>query len=497
MRASKLETRCLTKVYPGTVALKDFSVRFEGGEVHALVGKNGSGKSTAVKILAGSVAPTSGSFWIDGKQAVIHSPQDAFHNGIATVYQELSSVPSLSVAENVLMGRLPKRGSFIDWKRSYSLAQEILDSMGSKVSAHSLVGELSIGQRQIVEIAKARSYHPSVIMLDEPTSALARAETESLFAVINELKKAGVAILYITHRLHELAQIADMVTVLRDGVKVGTVAIAEASPSRIVDMMFGEVAHKARPSDLAAGSRILLEARGLTRSGAFHDVSFRLREGEILGIAGMLGSGRSELLRAVFGADPFDSGEVLVEGRLASSPSPESMKRRGVAMTPENRKEEGLIQSLSTRENLCLANLGRISRRGFIRQALERQIVERQIRDLEILVPDDRTPVATLSGGNQQKVVVGNWLNTSPKVILLDEPSRGIDVNAKQQIFQIVWKLARDGISSIIVSTELEELLEVCGRILVMRYGRIVGEVDPTAVSVGQLYTMAMGDWVK
>jgi ribose transport system ATP-binding protein len=492
-----LETRNITKVYPGTVALKDFSARFEGGEVHALVGKNGSGKSTAVKIFAGSIPPTSGSLWIDGKQTIIHSPQDAFSKGIATVYQELSSIPTLSVAENILMGRLPKRGRFIDWKQVFSYAQEILNSMGSPISAHAIVSELSVGQRQVVEIAKARSYHPSVIMLDEPTSALARAETESLFTALKELKKDGVAILYITHRLHELAQIADRVTVLRDGTQVGTVKIGEASPSSIVDMMFGEVAHKARPVDIAVGSRTLLEVRGLSRGSAFRDVSFRLREGEILGLAGMLGSGRSELLRAVFGADPFDEGEVLVEGRLAAAPSPESMKRRGIAMTPENRKEEGLVQSLSTRENLCLANLPRISRYGFVQRRTERQMVERQISELEIKVPDARSPVATLSGGNQQKVVVGNWLNTSPKVVLLDEPSRGIDVNAKQQIFQIVWKLARDGISSIVVSTELEELIEVCSRIIVMRHGRIIGEVDPTAVSVGQLYTMAMGDWVQ
>jgi len=249
--------------------------------------------------------------------------------------------------------------------------------------------------------------------------------------------------------------------------------------------------------DLVPGSRTVLEVRGLSRGHAFRDVSFRLQEGEILGIAGMLGSGRSELLRAVFGADPFDEGEVLVEGRLAATPSPESMKRRGVAMTPENRKEEGLVQSLSTRENLCLANLGRISRRGFVQRRTERQFVERQIRELEIKVPDTESPVATLSGGNQQKVVVGNWLNASPKVVLFDEPSRGIDVNAKQQIFQIMWKLARGGISSIVVSTELEELLEVCHRIIVMRHGHVIGEVDPAAVTLQQLYTMAMGEWIQ
>ncbi len=274
------------------------------------MGKNGSGKSTSVKILAGSVPPTSGSLWIDGKETILPSPRDAFSRGIATVYQELSSVPSLTVGENILMGRLPKRGRFINWEAVFSRAQAILDSMGSRISARALVSELSVGQRQVVEIAKARSYHPSVIMLDEPTSALARAETENLFSAIRELKKCGVAILYITHRLHELAQIADRVTVLRDGAQVGTVEIADASPSRIVRMMFGEVVHSIRPAGLVAGSRTVLEVRRLSRGSAFHDVSFSLREGEILGIAGMLGSGRSELLRAVFGADRFDEGEV-------------------------------------------------------------------------------------------------------------------------------------------------------------------------------------------
>jgi ribose transport system ATP-binding protein len=495
MTPYKLETEQLTKYYPGTVALKDFSAQFQGGEVHALVGKNGSGKSTVVKIFAGAIKPTSGVIKIDGQAASINSPQDAFDNGIATVYQELSVIPSLTVGENILLGRLPKRKMFVNWDDVFSSAQAILDSTGaSNISAKALVRDLSVGQRQVVEIAKAYSFKPAVILLDEPTSALARHETESLFGVIHELKKKGVAILYITHRLQELNKIADKITVLRDGVRIGTIPIQEATPAKLVDMMFGGVVQKQRPTHLKVRKKPVLEVRHLSREHAFQDISFTLHEGEILGIAGMLGSGRTELLRAIFGADPFDVGEIIVEGKQVLNPDPVVMKMKGVALTPESRKEQGLVQMLSTRENLCLANLDRIvGKRGLVSKRIEQELVQSQIRNLQIKVPNLENPVSTLSGGNQQKVVVGNWLNTKPRVVLFDEPSRGIDVNAKQQIFQIMWNLSEEGISSLFVTTELEELLEVCHRILVMQHGSIVAEVVPEQTDLEQLYALAMG----
>lgn len=492
----KLETKQLVKVYPGTVALKDFTARFEGGKVHAIIGKNGSGKSTLIKIISGAVDPTEGRVIIDGAAVSFHSPSDAFRKGLATVYQELSLIPELSIAENIFMGRLFKKNfpSFrIDWEKTFQKAQELLNDMGIRISPRRKVRTLSVGQQQIIEIVKAMSFDPAVLMLDEPTSALAKHEVKTLFSLLKKLKSKGVAVLYITHRLDELYDIADSVTVLRDGMNAGRIAIQDATPQKIVHMMFGEVDHQVRPKDLSVGDHDILRIQNLTQKPHFEDISFSVKEGEILGIAGMMGSGRTELLRAVFGADSFESGKILFHGENIENPSPMAMKMRGMAMVPENRKEEGLILKLSIRDNLCYGSLKKIAPKGYISRKIEQPFVDRQITDLQIKTADDTFLVSSLSGGNQQKVVIGNWLNTEPNLVIFDEPSRGIDVNAKQQIFQIMWNLSRKQISSLMVSSELEELLEVCHRILVMRHGRIVGEVKPQDITLDQLYAMCMG----
>lgn len=498
MTAYKLDIEHVCKEYPGTVALKDFSARFDGGKVHALVGKNGAGKSTLVKILAGAILPTSGTIRVDGETVELHSPNDAFEKGIAMVYQELSLIPGLTVAENILLGRLPKKPGFggvmIDWPEVYARAQGVLDTMRVDLPLKSVVSALSVGNQQVVEIAKAMSFQPSVLMLDEPTSALTRHETESLFALIRRLKAQGVAIIYISHRLQELDEIADTITVLRDGEYIGMVTIDEATPQKIVDMMFGRVEQKMRPKDLAVGDRPVLEVRRLSRKPHFDDVNLTLHQGEVLGIAGMLGSGRSELLRAIFGADPYDEGEIVCDRQVVAKSSPVRMKALGLALTPENRKEEGLVQSLSIRANLCMANMDRIASGGVVTKERENTYVTRQVRDLQIKVADTESPVSSLSGGNQQKVVIGNWLNTDPTIMIFDEPTRGIDVQAKQQIFQIMWDQSRKGTSSIFVSTELEELLEVCHRILIMKHGRIVAEALPENTSLDELYALCMED---
>lgn len=494
MNAAKLQTVGIRKEYPGTTALSGLSVSFEGGKVHAVIGKNGSGKSTMVKILSGAVHPTAGQIVLDGRPVRLHSPKDSLAKGIATVYQELSLIPDMTVAENIWTGRLPKKaGGLVHWKRVYEEAEKLLQSMGSPIPVRALVRDLSLWQQQVVEIAKAMSYSPSVLLLDEPTSALAQHETEQLFRVIRELKRKDVAVIYISHRLQELANIADSVTVLRDGELIGIVPIERATPQVMIEMMFGETEMKRRPADLETNGENVLEVRGLTRAPYFHEISFTVRKGEILGIAGMLGSGRTELLRAIFGADPVDCGEVELDGSRAERPSPAAMKRLGLALTPESRKDEGLVLSLSTRENLCLASLETLSRRGLFSSWMEKQFAERQVERLHIKAPDLKLPVSSLSGGNQQKVVVGNWLNTEPKAILFDEPTRGIDVSAKQQIFQVMWDLNRKGVASVFVSSELEELLEVCQRILIMRQGRIVGEADPEMTRIDELYAMCMG----
>jgi ribose transport system ATP-binding protein len=486
----------LRKEYPGTLALNNVSVEFETGQIHALIGKNGAGKSTLVKMLAGAVEPTSGKIFVKGREVKLQSPKDAFDKGIATVHQELSLVPEMTVAENILIGRLPKKkyagGIFIDWGGTFGRAKQILDGMQVELDVRKKASELGVAQQQMVEIAKAMSFNPAVLMLDEPTSALAHHETENLFRLVKQLRYKGVAIIYITHRLQELGRIADKVTVLRDGNHIGTINMAEASNEKIVNMMFGQVIQKQRPEDLAASDEKILEVKNLCQKHKFENVNFALYKGEVLGIAGMLGSGRTELLKAIFGAEEFDAGQIIIDGVSFEKVTPQIMKSMGVAFTPEDRKKEGLIQILSTRANMCLASMDQIASNGFTSKALETKAVGRQVDKLQIKVADIEDEVSSLSGGNQQKVVVGNWLGTEPKVILFDEPTRGIDVQAKQQIFEVIWKLSGEGISSIIVSSELDELLEVCHRILIMKTGRIVGQVSPAQLSADELFVMCM-----
>jgi ribose transport system ATP-binding protein len=490
---STLNVRNITKVFPGTRALDDVSLSFESGKVNALIGKNGSGKSTLVKIINGACRNDGGTLDIDGVPMRFENPADAFAKGIATVYQEMSLIPGLSVAENILIGRYETNGAFVDWKRTYAKAQALLDEMGIELPLRELVMNLSVWQCQVVEIVKAMSCRPKVILLDEPTSALAQHETRILFNLIRELKKKDVIIIYITHRLQELWEIADTSTVLRDGVCTGRVEMAGAQPRDILKLMFGDVEVKKRPADLAVSDATVLEVSGFTREPWFKDVSFSLKKGEVLGIAGMLGSGRTELLRALFGADQADAGTLVLDGERIAKPTPRAMSRRGLAFTPEDRKSQGSVQILSITSNLCHACLDQISPGGFVDAEREAACADKQVDALQIKTSGLEQPMTSLSGGNQQKVVVGKWLNADPKVIILDEPSRGIDVNAKQQIFQIIWDQSRRGISSIVVSSELEELLEVCHRIVIMRFGRFVGEVRPEDVTIEQLYSLCMG----
>jgi ribose transport system ATP-binding protein len=494
--AHNLRTHRLRKEYPGTVALDDVSASFAGGGIHALIGKNGAGKSTLVKIIAGATQPTRGSIFVDDVEVSLPSPHHALERGIVAVHQELSLVPELTVAENILLGRLPKReglgNAVVDWPGVFTRAEQVLSKLGIHIDIRAKTSTLGIAQQQVVEIAKAMSYEPSILILDEPTSALAGHETERLFDLLKKLKARGVVLLYITHRLQELHEIADTVTVLRNGTVTGAIGIEQASPARIVQMMFGEVVQRSRPTDLVAPTEPFVEVRSFCRADAFQDVSFTVKKGEILGIAGLLGSGRTELLRALFGADPVDSGELIIGGQHIQPRSPEQMKDLGVAMTPENRKDQGLVQILGTRINLCKSSLRRVSFHGILTRASEERLVEQNTRELDINVTNTDAPVAFLSGGNQQKVVIGKWLNTNPRLVLLDEPTRGIDVQAKQQMSQIIWDMSKRGISCIVVSSELEELLDICHRILIMRAGRIVGAVRPAELSLENLFAACM-----
>ena len=488
-----LEAVHISKEYPGTVALKDVSVSFESGKIHALIGKNGSGKSTLVKVFSGAITPTRGTVLENGKELKFSSPAEAFQQGIATVYQELSLSPYLSVAENIFMGRLPRNGPFVDWNETREMAEELLSRMQVSIPPSALISDLPVWQCQIVEILKALSYRPKVLILDEPTSSLAVNEVRNLFRCIRQLVSDQMIIIFITHRLEELWELVDTCTVLRDGELIGKMEMKGATHTDILKMMFGDVGVKRRTREISATDEVVMEVHGLSRGKKLRDVSFALHRGEILGIAGMLGAGRTELLRSIFGADPFDSGEVWFQGEKITAHSPRKMKSMGFALAPEDRKQQGLNQIMSVRENLTLAALGRLTRYSFISRNKERELSERQVRDLEIKVSDLDLPVSSLSGGNQQKVVVGNWLNSQPQVMFFDEPSRGIDVNAKQQIFQIIREQSHKGISSIIVSSELEELLEVCHRILIMRNGRIIDERMSEGLKLNDLYLLCMG----
>lgn len=485
-----LEFRNVSKYYGSNKALDNFSHQFESGKIHALIGKNGSGKSTFIKLLSGAITPTSGEILLENTKMQFSSPKEAMLKGIGTVYQELSLVRELSVTENIFLGRLPQKTIGINWKLAKEKTAELLNSMGISLDPTVPVKNLSVGMQQVIEIIKAMSLKPKILLLDEPTSALASSEVEVLFKLLFKLKENGITMVYISHRLNELEQIVDNVTVLRDGIKIGSIPMSAAKPAVIFDMMFGEVKIPIRNITNKVDTNInVLEVKSLVIKPKIQGVSFNLHKNEILGIAGILGSGRTEILRAIFGIIKFQEGEIFIKGKKINKFSPAELKKIGLCYTSENRKEDGLVQISSVRDNLCMAAHRFISKFGVIQKSKENKVVQKQITDLQIKISSPQTLVSKLSGGNQQKVVVGNWLNTQPSIIFFDEPSRGIDVSAKQQIFQIIWEQANRGVSSIVVSTELEELLEVCDRILILRHGKIDKEIYPQNYSAKELYS--------
>lgn len=490
---SRLEFQNLTKHYGDVRALDGFSHTFEAGQVHALIGKNGSGKSTFIKMLSGAIQPTRGKMLLDGASISFSGPADAMTAGIVTVYQELSLIPELTVAENLYVGRLPKKGPFVDWKRLFEDAGTLLAEIGATdIDPRQTVHSLSIGRQQIVEIAKAMSLRPRILLLDEPTSALAQAEVTQLFALIERLRQQNVTIIYISHRLSELPLIAQTITAIRDGVFVGSVPIEDATPKVILDMMFGELPPLERPVREIETDDPALQVRNVKMAPWLEDVSFDLHRGEVLGIAGMLGSGRTELLHAIFGARRFDSGTIKVRDKTYENPTIAGMKAAGVGYASEDRKASGLVQILSSHANLCLAGLRRIAPSGWTNLKREEPYVAEQIKRLQIKIGDPQLPVSSLSGGNQQKIVVGGWLNNAPDILLFDEPGRGVDVQAKHQIYQIIWEMAESGLSCIVVSTELEDLIECCDRVLVLRDGKVSAQFRNDHLDPKTLYAACM-----
>lgn len=487
----------LYKRYPGVVALDHVDFTLEPGEVRALLGKNGAGKSTLVKILSGAVQQDSGTIKLDGRDITINSPRDAFDQGIYTVYQEMSLVPGLSVAENIMMGRWPRRsilgvGRMVDYQEIRRVAQQALDELEVDIDLDEKVSRLDVAEQQIVEIAKAISFDPRVLVLDEPTSALAASEVSVLHRLVRRLIKQDRAVIYVTHRLQEIPHVADSVTVLRDGLNVGTIHVDEATPERISHMMIGFDWQRTERERKNHVGEAKLSVSGLNRQNELHDISFDVRGGEVLGIAGLMGSGRTELLRAIFGLDPVDSGEIKVDGEIIQTRSPIAMKLHGVGMTPEDRKHDGLVLSSSVKTNLTLASMHLMSNSGVLDFDREQAMADEMVDSISIKAPSLDVKVQTLSGGNQQKVVIGNWLNTQPSVLIMDEPTRGIDIQAKEQIFDLMRDLAQRGLAVLFVSSEIEEVLDVADRILIMNQGRITGEVLPDQINLETLLALVM-----
>ncbi|MBO9404473.1 MAG: sugar ABC transporter ATP-binding protein [Thermomicrobium sp.] len=474
-----LEARQITKRFPGVVALEGVSLTVFPGEVLAVVGENGAGKSTLMKILSGALQPDEGEILLQGRPVRFSDPRQALEHGIGIIYQELSVIDALSVGENVFLGRLPQRTGLpgaVDWPRVWHEAAQVLARVGAPIDPRQPVRGLSVAQKQLVEIARALSQDVQVLILDEPTSALSLQETERLFEILRGLRAQGVAIIYISHRLEEVFALADRVTVLRDGRVVGTLPIGEATRDGLIRMMVGR--------DLSAYFREVqsrpgvprLEVRGLARADVLYDVSLTVRAGEIVGLAGLVGAGRTELARCLFGVDPIDAGEILVDGRPTRIRSPREAVLHGIVLVPEDRKLEGLVSSLSVRENVSLSVLARLARFGFPSRRREEELARSFVQRMRIRTPSLEQRVLNLSGGNQQKVVLARALATNPKVLILDEPTRGIDVGAKAEVHALIAELAETGMAILLISSELPEILSMSHRILVMSGGRIVAE---------------------
>lgn len=488
-----LHMQDVSKSFPGVQALDAVTLDVGHGEILGLIGENGAGKSTLMKILSGVYAMDSGAVYLDGQPVHIHNPHQGQQLGISIIYQEFNLMPNLSVMENIFVGREFGRFGLIDRATLRRQTQALLNRLGVNLSPDSIVRDLSVAEQQMVEIAKALSLQVRVIIMDEPTSALSETEVTHLLAIMRDLKRDGIGVIFISHRLEEVLSICDRVTVLRDGRNVGSIDARDATQDELIRMMVGrsrsELFHREERADAqaaAAQADIVLEVRNLTRRGTALDssaivldgVSFTLRRGEILGLAGLVGAGRTETARAIFGADSFDSGEVYVDGRLVPVHSPIIAIRNGIGFVPEDRKEQGLILGLSVRENVALPNLDALARLGFVRLSEEAQKVKEYVQRLQIRTPSLDQRVLNLSGGNQQKVVISKWLMLRPRILIMDEPTRGIDVGAKAEIYHLMNQLVTSGVSIIMISSELPEVLAMSDRIVCMARGRVTGIVS-------------------
>jgi len=490
-----LELRAIVKRFPGVVALNGVSLDVRAGEVHALLGENGAGKSTLIKTISGVHQPDAGDIRLDGQPIAIRNPHAAQVLGISTIYQEFTLAPDMTVAENMFLGREPLRIralSIVDRRALVRRTREVLATLDLQIDAGAVVKELGVAQQQMVEIAKALSLDARLIIMDEPTATLTAHEIDRLFDAVQRLKQRGVAVIYVSHRLDEVKAICNRATILRDGAYVATVPVASTSIDEMIRLMVGRDLKDKFPKVSIEHGEELLRVEQLSRRGVLHEVSFSVRRGEIVGIAGLVGSKRTETARAIFGADRLDGGRIFVRGNEVHIRAPHDAIANGIALIPEDRKRQGIFPPLSVRENVVLSALERFSRNGLLDVSKERTRAQAFVSSLRVATTDVEKRIVDLSGGNQQKVVIAKWLNTDAEVFLFDEPTRGIDVGGKIEVYRLMGELLSRGAGIVMISSELPEILGLSDRILVMREGRICGEFERAAATEENILNCAL-----
>ncbi|UJF32383.1 sugar ABC transporter ATP-binding protein [Paenibacillus hexagrammi] len=469
----------IDKQFPGVLALNQCRFELQAGEVHALVGENGAGKSTMMKILTGVYSKDAGTILYKGQEVHIPNTKAAQERGISIIHQELNMMPHLTVAQNIFIGREPRRGWFLNEKELNAKTQALFDLMNLKLDPRTVMSELTVAKQQMVEIAKALSFESEVLIMDEPTAALTQSEIEELFRMIEQLRKRGVGIVYISHRMEELKRITDRITVMRDGCYIDTVRTASITIDQIISMMVGrEIQHVTKPAITTQSKDRVLEVRGLNQGSSLQNISFHVNRGEIVGFAGLMGAGRTEVARAIFGADPYDSGEIIIHGKPAKIKQPHDAVAHGLGYLSEDRKRFGCLVDMDVKMNVAVSSYARFSRSGWMNDAGIRQTAEQHVETLRIKTPGVDQLVKFLSGGNQQKVVISKWLTRNCDILIFDEPTRGIDVGAKSEIYKLLEQLAADGKAILMISSELPEVLRLSHRIIVMCEGRITGELS-------------------
>ena len=472
-----IQMREISKSFGGVRALNNVDIEVYSGEVHALLGENGAGKSTLIKTMTGVHQPDGGDIYLRGELVRFNGPRDAQQMGIGAIYQEPSLFPDLDIAENILAGRQPVSGGRIDWRQMYREARDLLQQLGVQLDPRIKARNLSVAQQQTVEIARALSLNAQLLIMDEPTSSLTSTEVEELFRIIRQLRQAGTAVIFISHRLEELFAVADRVTILRDGNYVGTREMAGVKTGELIQMMVGRAVDELFPKQVAPLGDTLLAVKGLTAPGKFENVSFALRAGEILGVAGLIGAGRTDVARALFGIQPVSAGTIEIAGQEVAIQNPRQAMKLGLAFVPEDRQHHGLVLPMSIAANITLPILSRFTRAGgWMRERAAKQVATAAARKLEVKSAGIDQKARELSGGNQQKVVLAKWLETNPRILILDEPTRGIDVGTKAAVHQLMSDLANQGVAILMISSELPEILGMSDRILVMREGHITGE---------------------